>query len=79
MRWRDSPAAALALVSERARPRSLGEAARFWATQRSLHAGMPEYRDDLIAIAGPACPLMPAPLPRQFPTTRPKAALPVPV
>ncbi|MFE5039262.1 hypothetical protein [Streptomyces sp. NPDC056683] len=76
-RWTGSPAAALALISEQGRPYTPAEAARFWATQRSLHAAMPQYRDDLIAIAGLACPLMPAQQPRQLRTAVPAVALPV--
>ncbi len=78
-RWAGRPAAELALVAEQARPYTLEEAARFWATQRWLLAAMPQYRDDLIAIGALACPLMPAQQPRHLPTYAPAAALPVPV
>lgn len=76
--WVHQRAAALALVAEQARPYTPDEAARFWSVQRSLHTAMPQYRDDLIAIAGLACPLMPARQPRQLNTPAPAAALPVP-
>ncbi len=78
-RWARHPAADLALLAEQARPYTLEEAARFWATQRWLHTAMTQYRDDLIAIGALACPLMPAQQPRQLPTDAPAAALPVPV
>ncbi|MGW1917019.1 hypothetical protein ACWCQS_41690 [Streptomyces sp. NPDC002076] len=54
------------------------EAARFWTVQRWLHGAMPEYLDYLIAIAGLACPMMPAQQPRQPHTHVPTAALPMP-
>ncbi|MFJ5803698.1 zeta toxin family protein [Streptomyces decoyicus] len=75
-RWARRPGAALALAAEQARPYTCEEAARFWAVQRWLHTAVPQYRDDLIAIAGLACPLMPAQQPRQLHTTAPAAALP---
>ncbi|WP_382466505.1 zeta toxin family protein [Streptomyces noursei] len=75
--WVRRPAGALALAAERYRPYIPAEAARFWATQRGLHATMPQYRDDLIAIGGLACPLMPAQQPRQLGTPAPAAALPL--
>ncbi|MGP3990801.1 zeta toxin family protein [Streptomyces sp. 3N207] len=78
-RWARRPAAELALVAEQLRPYTAEEAGQFWAVQRQLHASMPQYRDDLIAIAGLACPLMPAQQPRQLRTSAPAAALPVPV
>ncbi|MGW4784905.1 zeta toxin family protein [Streptomyces sp. NPDC004230] len=77
-RWVRRCAAELALVAEQARPYTLEEAARFWATQRWLLAAMPQYRDDLIAIGALACPLMPAQRPRQLSTPAPAAALPAP-
>ncbi|GGN64178.1 ATP/GTP-binding protein [Streptomyces kronopolitis] len=77
-RWARRPAAALALAAEWARPYTAEEAARFWAVQRRLHTAVPQYRDDLIAIAGLACPLMPARQPRQLHTTAPAAALLMP-
>ncbi|WP_329144049.1 hypothetical protein OIU91_07615 [Streptomyces sp. NBC_01456] len=70
--------AALALAAEQARTYSCEEAAGFWAVQRWLHTAVPQYRDDLIAIAGLACPLMPAQQPRQLRRSAPAAALPVP-
>ncbi|MGK5548673.1 zeta toxin family protein [Streptomyces sp. URMC 127] len=76
--WARRPAAALALVAEQARPYTPGEAARFWSVQRRLHRAMPQYRDDLVAIAALACPLMPAQQPRQLHPPVPAAALPVP-
>ncbi|MCQ8835802.1 zeta toxin family protein [Streptomyces malaysiensis] len=74
-RWAQRPAAELALVAEQSRPYTPEEAAPFWAVQRWLHAAMPQYRDDLIAIAGLACPLMPAQQPRQLHAPVPAAAL----
>ncbi len=72
-------AAALALLAERARPYTEEEAARFWAVQRELHAAMPQYRDDLVAIGALALPLMPATLrPRPLDAPAAVAALPVP-
>ncbi|MGA4953778.1 zeta toxin family protein [Streptomyces lydicamycinicus] len=76
-RWAQRPAAAWALVAEQARPYTPQEAAQFWSLQRWLHATVPQYRDDLIAIAGLACPLMPAQQPRQLEAPVPAAALPV--
>ncbi|WP_308402693.1 zeta toxin family protein [Streptomyces sp. AC550_RSS872] len=76
--WTSRPAAELALLAEQARPYTPEEAARFWAVQRRLHRAMPQYRDDLITIAGLACPLMPAQQPRQLHPPAPTAALPVP-
>ncbi|MER7029343.1 zeta toxin family protein [Streptomyces ramulosus] len=78
-RWARRPAAALALAAEQTRPYTLQEAGQFWSLQRWLHRAMPQYRDDLIATAGLACPLMPAQQPRQLPTPPPAAALPLPV
>ncbi|MEV5842241.1 hypothetical protein AB0M32_09730 [Streptomyces sp. NPDC051985] len=78
-RWAVRPTADLALATEQFRPYTPGETARFWAIQRQLHVAMPQYRDDLIAIAGLACPLMPAQQPRQLRATSPAAAPPVPV
>lgn len=75
-RWARRPAAALTLAVEQALPYTSEEAARFWAVQRWLHTAVPQYRDDLIAIAGLACPLMPAQQPRQLRTPAPAAALP---
>ncbi|MFE6872270.1 zeta toxin family protein [Kitasatospora sp. NPDC057692] len=70
--------AAAALLAEQARPYTDEEAARFWAVQRGLHAAMPQYRDDLVAIGALALPLMPATLrPRQLDAPA-AAALPVP-
>lgn len=77
-RWARRPAAELVLAAERSRPYTTEEAARFWATQRHLHAVMPQYRDDLIAIGALACPLMPARQPHQLNAPAPAAALPVP-
>ncbi|MFJ1998028.1 zeta toxin family protein [Streptomyces asiaticus] len=77
-RWTRRPAADLAVTAERYRPYTPEEAAAFWATQRWLHTAMPQYRDDLIAIAGLACPLMPAQRPHQLDMPAPAAALPVP-
>ncbi|MEV7470863.1 zeta toxin family protein [Streptomyces kronopolitis] len=77
-RWARRPAAALALAAEWARPYTAEEAARFWAVQRRLHRAVPQYRDDLIAIAGLACPLMPARQPRLLHSTAPAAALLMP-
>lgn len=76
--WARRRAADLALVAEHYRPYTDEEAAQFWATQRWLHTVMPQYRDDLVAIAGLACPLMPAQRPRQLNMPAPAAALPVP-
>lgn len=76
--WSRRPAADLALIAEHYRPYTNEEAARFWANQRWLHTAMPQYRDDLIAIAGLACPLMPAQRPRQLGMPAPAAALPLP-
>ncbi|MFL4496482.1 zeta toxin family protein [Streptomyces sp. VTCC 41912] len=76
-RWVRRAAAALVLASERSRLYTEEETARFWATQRRLHAAMPQYRDDLVAIGALACPLMPAQQSRQLPTPAPVAALPV--
>ncbi|MFI9366507.1 zeta toxin family protein [Kitasatospora sp. NPDC053057] len=73
------PAAALALLAEQARPYTDQEAAAFWAVQRALHAAMPQYRDDLVAIGAQALPLMPAALrPRRLEVPSVGAALPVP-
>ncbi|OIJ87371.1 Zeta toxin family protein [Streptomyces sp. MUSC 14] len=77
--WSRSPAGDLAVIGEHYRPYTEAEAAQFWANQRWLHAAMPQYRDDLVAIAGLACPLMPAQRPQQLGTPAPVAALPVPV
>ncbi|MFI0742666.1 zeta toxin family protein [Streptomyces sp. NPDC021100] len=77
-RWVRRPAAALALVAEQGRPYTSVEAARFWAVQRRLHRAMPQYRDDLVAIAALACPLMPAQQPHRLRPPAPVAALPVP-
>lgn len=73
--WVRCPAAASALVAGQTRPYTPGEAARFWSVQRRLHRAMPQYRDDLVAIAALACPLMPT---QQLHPTAPAAALPVP-
>lgn len=75
---RGAGGAALALAAEQAGTYSCEEAAGFWAVQRWLHTAVPQYRDDLIAIAGLACPLMPAQQPRQLRRSAPAAALPVP-
>ncbi|MFG2910922.1 zeta toxin family protein [Kitasatospora sp. NPDC048286] len=73
------PAAALALLAEQARPYTDQEAAAFWAVQRDLHATMPQYRDDLVAIGAQALPLMPHALrPRRLEAPSAAAALPVP-
>jgi cytidylate kinase len=77
-RWDRNPAGDLAVIGEHYRPYTVEEAARFWANQRWLHAAMPQYRDDLVAIAGLACPLMPAQRPNQLDAPAPAAALPVP-
>ncbi|MCZ1008149.1 zeta toxin family protein [Streptomyces lydicus] len=58
--WTRSPAAGLAVIAEHYRPYTSEEAAVFWAAQHRLHTVVPLYRDGLVAIAGPACPLMPA-------------------
>ncbi|MGW3046263.1 zeta toxin family protein, partial [Kitasatospora sp. NPDC001159] len=72
-------AAALALLAEQARPYTNEEAAAFWAVQRALHAAMPQYRDDLNAIATQALPLMPDALrPRRLEMPSAVPALPVP-
>ncbi|MFG2142246.1 hypothetical protein [Streptomyces sp. NPDC048650] len=76
-RWARRPGAAPALAAEQARPYTDDEAARFWAVQRWLHTMVPQYRNDLIAVAGPACPLMPARQPRQLNNPAAAAALPV--
>lgn len=76
--WARRPAGALVLVAEQARPYTPGEAARFWSVQRRLHRAMPQYRDDLVAIAALACPLMPAQQPRRLHPPAPAAALPLP-
>lgn len=73
--WARRPAAALVLVAEQARPYTPAEAARFWSVQRRLHAEMPQYRDDLVAIGALACPLMPAQQPRRLHPPAPAAAL----
>ncbi|MGW2540299.1 zeta toxin family protein [Kitasatospora sp. NPDC001574] len=74
------PRAALALLAEQARPYTDQEAAAFWAVQRALHASIPQYRDDLTAIAAQALPLMPDSLrPRPLETPSAPAALPAPV
>ncbi|MFJ9461471.1 zeta toxin family protein [Kitasatospora sp. NPDC101447] len=73
------PAAALALLAEQARPYTDEEAAAFWAVQRALHAAMPQYRDDLVAIGAQALPLMPDALrPRGLEVPSAPTALPVP-
>ncbi|WP_329587188.1 hypothetical protein OG500_37665 [Kitasatospora sp. NBC_01250] len=73
------PAAALALLAEQARPHTDQEAAAFWAVQRELHTAMPQYRDDLTAIAAQASTLMPAALqPRRIEAPVDTAALPTP-
>ncbi|MGW8556687.1 hypothetical protein [Streptomyces tubercidicus] len=77
-RWARRPAAALPLAAEQDRPYTGEEAAWFWVVQRWLHTTVPQYRDDLVAIAGPACPLMPAQQPRQLHRPAPAATLPVP-
>ncbi|WP_308343633.1 zeta toxin family protein [Streptomyces sp. MK37H] len=77
-RWARRPAAGLAVTAEHHRPYTLEEAAAFWATQRWLHTAVPQYRDDLVAIARLACPLMPAQRPHQLDMPAPAAALPVP-
>ncbi|MFB7672312.1 zeta toxin family protein [Kitasatospora purpeofusca] len=75
-----TPTAALALLAEQARPYTDDEAHRFWAVQRFLHAAMPQYRDDLVAIGAQALPLMPAALrPRRLEVPSVPADLPVPV
>ncbi|GLW58124.1 zeta toxin family protein [Kitasatospora phosalacinea] len=75
------PAAAPALLAEQARLYTHEEAHRFWAVQRALHAAMPHYRDDLVAIGAQALPLMPDTL-RSLrlaaPAAAAAAALPVP-
>ncbi|WP_380286524.1 zeta toxin family protein [Kitasatospora purpeofusca] len=72
------PRAALALLAEQARPYTDEEAHRFWAVQRDLHAAMPRYRDDLVAIGALALPLMPDALrPRRLEASA-AVALPVP-
>ncbi|GAA2984680.1 zeta toxin family protein [Streptomyces lactacystinicus] len=74
------PAAAPALLAERARPYTDEEAHRFWAVQRALHIAMPQYRDDLVAIGAQALPLMPDALrPRLLEVPSAAAGLPVPV
>ncbi|MGP4091289.1 zeta toxin family protein, partial [Streptomyces sp. KR55] len=78
-RWDRKPAGDLAVIGEHYRPYTAEEAAQFWANQRWLHAAMPQYRDDLVAIAGLACPLMPAQRLHQLDVPAPAAALPVPV
>ncbi|WP_413804280.1 zeta toxin family protein [Streptomyces sp. OE57] len=77
-RWARRPAADLAVTAEHYRPYTLEEAAAFWATQRWLHTAVPQYRDDLVAIAGLACPLMPTQRPHQLDMPSPAAALPLP-
>ncbi|WP_431776303.1 zeta toxin family protein [Streptomyces cucumeris] len=77
-RWARRPAADLAVTAEHYRPYTPEEAGAFWSTQRWLHTAMPQYRDDLVAIAGLACPLMPAQRPHQLAMPAPAAALPVP-
>ncbi|GHE14718.1 hypothetical protein [Streptomyces alanosinicus] len=76
--WDRNPAGDLAVIGEHYRPYTAQEAAQFWAGQRRLHAAMPQYRDDLVAIAALACPLMPAQRPHQLDMPAPAAALPVP-
>ncbi|MFJ2781574.1 zeta toxin family protein [Kitasatospora sp. NPDC087315] len=72
-------AAALALLAEQARSYTEQEAAAFWAVQRDLHAAMPQYRDDLVAIGALALPLMPhLSQPRRLKRPAAVAALPVP-
>ncbi|MER5642664.1 zeta toxin family protein [Kitasatospora sp. NPDC002227] len=72
------PAAALVLLAEQARPYTEQEAARFWAVQRELHAAMPQYRDDLVAIGTQALALMPTSLrPRPVDPFAEGAMLPV--
>ncbi|MEU1628293.1 zeta toxin family protein [Streptomyces sp. NPDC020096] len=77
-RWARRRAADLAVIAEHYRPYTTEEAAQFWATQRWLHTAIPQYRDDLVEIAGLACPLMPAQRPHQLDTPAPAAALLVP-
>ncbi|MFE9610803.1 zeta toxin family protein [Streptomyces sp. NPDC006012] len=68
--WGRSPAGHLAVTVEHYRPYTAEEAAAFWATQRWLHTEIPQYRDDLVAIAGLAGPLMPAQRPHQLSASR---------
>ncbi len=72
-------AAALALLAEQARSYTEQEAGAFWAVQRDLHAAMPQYRDELVAMGALALPLMPHLLqPRRLKRPVAVAALPVP-
>ncbi|MER8188397.1 zeta toxin family protein [Kitasatospora sp. NPDC094015] len=72
-------AAALVLLAEQARPYTAQEAGAFWAIQRDMHAAMPQYRDELVAIGAQAGPLMPDALrPRRLEAPATAAALPVP-
>ena len=71
--------AAWTLAAEHWRPYTLQEAAAFLAVQRRLHAALPQYRDESVAITRLARPLLPARLqPQRLPGPGRPRLLPLP-
>ncbi|MFC9498407.1 zeta toxin family protein [Streptomyces sp. NPDC056982] len=77
--WARPPRGGQVVKTQQQQPYAPAEAARFLATLQKVHGELPQYRSDMVEIAGLAWPLMPAHLrPRAIASKIPTAGLPVP-